>query len=159
MEIMVKTNNAFNNLKGKINVIPQVDNTLTKEGHSAEAKKTGEEIARIDTAIEGVNEKLNNFGTATKLVEDGVANTSYPIATTGYRYIYYEFMSNADVLASACIPVNLLTADGRTYCHREYASDSYKAELKVWITKSAIKVSTQSVTGLSVTAFNVYGIS
>lgn len=44
MEGTLENGQAYYNLKGKIVSIPQVDDTLTKKGYSADAKKVGEEF-------------------------------------------------------------------------------------------------------------------
>lgn len=41
-------------LKGKVIAIPQIDNTLTKEGFGADAKATGDKIKEIETKLEEV---------------------------------------------------------------------------------------------------------
>ena len=56
----VETNQSMNKLTGKITEIPQVDDTLTKEGKSADAKKTGEELARLEAKIDSVIAALGN---------------------------------------------------------------------------------------------------
>lgn len=40
----VKENNSLRNLKGKITTVPQLDDTLSKSGHSADAKAVGEAL-------------------------------------------------------------------------------------------------------------------
>ena len=51
MEGTLENNVEYNELRGKIHVIPTVDETLTKKGHSADAKKTGDELAlRVKTS-------------------------------------------------------------------------------------------------------------
>lgn len=41
-------------LKGKVIAIPQIDNTLSKEGFGADAKATGDKIKEIETKLEEV---------------------------------------------------------------------------------------------------------
>ena len=38
-------NNSLRDLKGKINTVPPIDDTLTKQGHSADAKAVGDALA------------------------------------------------------------------------------------------------------------------
>lgn len=40
----IENNQAVQNLTGHIHIIPQVDETFTKKGYAADAKKTGEEL-------------------------------------------------------------------------------------------------------------------
>lgn len=44
MDGTMENNQALQNLRGQIYVIPQVDETLSKKGYSADAKKTGEAL-------------------------------------------------------------------------------------------------------------------
>lgn len=47
----VENNQAMNQLKGNVFVIPSVDSTLSKEGYAADAKATGDGLAaRVKTA-------------------------------------------------------------------------------------------------------------
>lgn len=50
-----ETNNIIDNLKGKIAKIPEIDKTLAKEGYAADAKKTGDELARVEARLYDVD--------------------------------------------------------------------------------------------------------
>ncbi len=56
----VENNQAIYKLTGKITAIPGTDDTLTKEGQAADARKTGEELARIEAKIDGFIATLGN---------------------------------------------------------------------------------------------------
>ena len=47
MEGNVKVEEAIKSLKGKLNSIPQIDNTLTKEGCAADAKMVGDRLKAV----------------------------------------------------------------------------------------------------------------
>lgn len=42
-------------LKGKVTTLPRVDDTLAKEGYAADAKKTGEELAKLNDRFDNVD--------------------------------------------------------------------------------------------------------
>jgi hypothetical protein len=50
-----ETNNIIDNLKGKITRIPVADKTLSKEGYAADAKKTGDELARVEARLDDID--------------------------------------------------------------------------------------------------------
>ena len=60
MEGNIGDDQVLNKLTGKITEIPGVDDTLTQEGKSADAKKTGEELARLEAKIDSVIAALGN---------------------------------------------------------------------------------------------------
>lgn len=60
MEGKIGDDQFLNKLTGKITEIPVVDDTLTKEGKSADAKKTGEELKRLEAKIDSVIAALGN---------------------------------------------------------------------------------------------------
>jgi hypothetical protein len=57
MDGNITKNNEFTELKGTIVKIPEVDETLTKEGYAADAKKTGEALANLQSQIDALSNK------------------------------------------------------------------------------------------------------
>lgn len=57
MDGSINSNHALNDLKGKIVEIPKVDNTLSKEGYAADAKKTGDALADLQRQIDELASK------------------------------------------------------------------------------------------------------
>lgn len=57
MDGNLENNQALNELKGKIIRIPRVDDTLSREGYAADAKKTGDALADLQRQIDELASK------------------------------------------------------------------------------------------------------
>ena len=58
MDGNIAKNNEFTELKGTIVKIPEVDETLSKEGYAADAKKTGEALADLQSQIDALSARV-----------------------------------------------------------------------------------------------------
>lgn len=122
----LENNQAYEELKGKIHTIPKVDDTLTKQGHSADAKKVGEELeARVKkadivdgftstatdkpasaNAVRMLKEELDNKNTS-QSASVGYNNSASGLKATNMQSAVDELAENARNLAEDvdnCLP-------------------------------------------------------
>lgn len=56
----IENNQTMQKITGKIVAVPKVDDTLTRAGWSADAKITGDELARIEAKIDSCIAAIGN---------------------------------------------------------------------------------------------------
>ena len=165
-------------LYGTIKKVPQIDNTLTRDGYCADAKVVGDILrgeqravnfsydsngnglnaTTIQEALDELNENNKAVGKC-DLLTTGVLDTLYDIDTSKYRFIYYELQTNTGLcMISNTVPVAILKADVQEYNHTEYATANYNAEITVQIKQTGIKAYKKSLVGWNLSTFKVYGI-
>lgn len=120
MEGNVENNYAIHNLKGKVVAVPLVDETLTKQGYAADAKKVGEELGNklsktdvLDTFDSDAIDKTvsaNKIKELKEAVDDinlsqagtvGYNNTESGLSATNMQSAIDEVVANANKTETA----------------------------------------------------------
>ena len=123
--------------------IPQVDNTLAVSGAAADAKKTGDELGNLKSAVEVIGEKAPNLYDADDVIlgknwagGDAANRALLTLNVTGGETYTFELPVNANIPQIAVIQVNAYSASlGSTYIHGgekiAIETESNCAELRV----------------------------